>query len=98
MVLAIAPPSLSGYSYNNCSSFKGRAPIPYHKFGLRGRDRDPIDNEMVLAIAPPSLSGYSYNNYNSLGRAPIPYHKFGRDPIANEMVVQLGYRTSSQGG
>ena len=90
---AIAPPSLSGYSYNNYNSL-GDAPLCPTTRLVFGRD--PIANEIVLAIAPPSLSGYSYNNYNSLRAAPLyPTTSlvFGRDPIDRQRDG-FGYRTS----
>ena len=73
MVLAIAPPSLSGYSYNNYNSLRA-APL-YHTTSLVF-GRDPIANEIVLAIAPPSLSGYLQQLQQFKERAPIPCHKF----------------------
>ena len=83
MVVTIAPPSLSGYSYNNYNSLRD-APLYPNTSLVVGRD--PIANEMMSAFAPPSLSGYSYNNYNSLRDAPIyPTTSlvFGRDSIVN---------------
>ena len=49
MVLAIAPPSLSGYSYNNYNSLRDAPLYPTTSLGF---GRDPIASEMVLPIAP----------------------------------------------